>query len=85
MTSAAGRLLDLDEAAEILHLSRVKVQRYCAAGRFPHLKFGQEIRFTEAHLSEIQAAAEVARKDADPAEPDGVAVWGNRSRGKRAS
>ena len=66
----------LEEVVAILRLSRTKIKRYCNAGRFPHLRYGQEIRFTPAHLAEIQAGAEHGVKPAEEqADP-----WGRRGR-----
>lgn len=68
-----------DELAQLLRISRPKVLRYCAAGKFPHLRFGQEVRFTEAHVAAIVAGHEVAPKPTtEQADP-----WGHR--GRRAS
>jgi hypothetical protein len=68
-----------DDLAVRFALSRRQVLAFAAAGKWPHERFGRRIRFTDEHVSKIQAMHEVAPK-AVPEDP-----WGRRGRGKKAS
>ena len=75
----SDKYLRPEDVAEMFGLSRPKVLRYCNAGKFPHLRFGQEVRFTAEHVEQIRTAHEVApRPEAEQVDP-----WGHR--GRRAS
>lgn len=74
------KYLKPEDVAAIFGLSRPKVMRYCNAQRFPHLRFGQEVRFTEEHIEQIRAAYEQPIKAAEVDEQDNATVWGHRGR-----
>lgn len=70
--------LTLDDLAARFGVSREWVRRRCRTGEFPHLRIGSAIRFTEAHVAQIEKAHEVTpdpeRETGDP--------WGRKKRGK---
>jgi len=48
-------LLTIREVAVILKISVSSVYRYVETGRFPHIKIGTNIRFTQDHIAEFLA------------------------------
>lgn len=61
--------------------SRYFVQEQCRAKRWPHLRVGQSLRFTEAHVAAIDALLEVESAEADPLPAAGKGNrWGRKGR-----
>lgn len=50
MAQVAHELLNTDDAARWLSVSRREVQRLCQVGSLPHIRIGREYRFTEQGL-----------------------------------
>jgi len=46
-------VLKVDEVADLLRVSRATVQRWCAAGKLPAFKIGQQWRVNSALLQEL--------------------------------
>lgn len=61
--------------AERYGKSKDYVQRAAREGRWPHLKVGRSVRFTDAHLAQIDAMHEVKAATAATA-----ASWGRKTR-----
>ncbi len=45
-----GELLDINQAAEILHLSRFTLYKLTSRGRIEHYKLGSALRFSQEQL-----------------------------------
>jgi excisionase family DNA binding protein len=52
------KLLDYEEAAELLHIAPQTLRRWVSTGRVPYHKIGKAVRFSERHLEEILERSE---------------------------
>jgi excisionase family DNA binding protein len=60
---AARRLLDVDQAAEVLNVPASWLQVKAAARAIPHTRIGKHLRFSLKHLDQIIASGEVAAEE----------------------
>lgn len=63
-----------EDVAERFGITRRQVMAFCAAGKWPHERFGKRVRFTAEQVAQIEALHAVATKSA-AANP-----WGRRTR-----
>lgn len=64
-----------DEVAERYGHSKDYVLRLAREGKWPHLRVGRSVRFTDAHLAAIDAMHEVKAQAATTS-----ASWGRKTR-----
>ena len=64
-----NELFTIREVAEILKISVSSVYRYVETGRFPHIKIGTNIRFSQEHIAAFLAENPAKTKPEKPYKP----------------
>jgi excisionase family DNA binding protein len=72
-SQASGRLLDVEDVAEILGMKRDWIYAEVRAGRLPHVRFGRTVRFRRESIDAWIAASERGKIPSQRNRPGGAA------------
>lgn len=77
---SAGRTLTTQDIADRYGISEYQVKDRCRRGEWPHLRVGRLVRFTEAHVEQIDRILEKPVAQHVKA----ARSWGRKTRGGAA-